>query len=95
MLARHANAKVTGAIYAGVSESANAKIASKLVYAGIGAYLHPRVRTAAAGSGAHLSCAPPTNADQRSDRRPARTSSANSCGCSQAAKCPPLSTSLK
>jgi integrase len=37
VLARHANAKVTGAIYAGVSESGKAKIASKLVNAGIGA----------------------------------------------------------
>ena len=37
VLARHANAKVTGAIYAGVSESAKAKIASKLVDAGVGA----------------------------------------------------------
>jgi integrase len=36
VLARHANAKVTGAIYAGVSESGKAKIASKLVNAGIG-----------------------------------------------------------
>jgi hypothetical protein len=30
----------------------------------------------------------------RTDLKPARTSSENSCGCSQAAKCPPLSTSL-
>jgi integrase len=37
VLARHANAKVTGAIYAGVSETAKAKIASKLVAAGFGA----------------------------------------------------------
>ena len=37
VIARHANAKVTGAIYAGVSESAKAKIASKLVDAGVGA----------------------------------------------------------
>ena len=37
VIARHANAKVTGAIYAGVSESGKAKIASKLVDAGIGA----------------------------------------------------------
>jgi integrase len=36
VLARHANAKVTGAIYAGVSESAKAAIASKLVDAGVG-----------------------------------------------------------
>jgi hypothetical protein len=36
VLARHANAKVTGQIYAGVSESAKAKIASKLVAAGFG-----------------------------------------------------------
>ncbi len=31
----------------------------------------------------------------RSDLKPARTSSEKSCGCSQAAKCPPLATSLK
>ena len=37
VLARHANAKVTGQIYAGISEKAKAKIASKLVDAGIGA----------------------------------------------------------
>jgi integrase len=37
VLARHANAKVTGAIYAGVSEKAKAQIASKLVDAGFGA----------------------------------------------------------
>jgi integrase len=36
VIARHANAKVTGAIYAGVSESGKAKIANKLVDAGIG-----------------------------------------------------------
>ena len=30
----------------------------------------------------------------RSDRKAARTSSEKSCGCSQAAKCPPLSSSL-
>ena len=36
VLARHANAKITGAIYAGVSESGRAKIASKLVDAGVG-----------------------------------------------------------
>ena len=36
VLARHANATVTGAIYAGVSETAKAKIASKLVDAGFG-----------------------------------------------------------
>jgi integrase len=36
VLARHANAKVTGAIYAGVSEKAKAQIASKLVDAGFG-----------------------------------------------------------
>jgi hypothetical protein len=33
--------------------------------------------------------------DQRSDRKAARSSSEKSCGCSQAAKWPPLSTSLK
>src|SRR4029453_115965 len=32
---------------------------------------------------------------QRSDRKGARSSSEKSCGSSQAAKCPPLSTSLK
>jgi integrase len=37
VLARHANAKVTGAIYAGVSEKTKAQIASKLVDAGFGA----------------------------------------------------------
>ena len=31
---------------------------------------------------------------QRNDLKPARTSSANSCGCSQAAKCPPRSSWL-
>jgi hypothetical protein len=36
VLARHANAKVTAAIYAGVSEKAKAQIASKLVDAGFG-----------------------------------------------------------
>ena len=36
VLARHANAKVTGAIYAGVSEKAKAQIAAKLVNAGLG-----------------------------------------------------------
>jgi integrase len=36
VLARHANAKVTGAIYAGVSEQAKAQIASKLTAAGFG-----------------------------------------------------------
>jgi integrase len=34
VLARHANAKVTGQVYAGVSEQAKAKIGSKLTYAG-------------------------------------------------------------
>jgi hypothetical protein len=33
-------------------------------------------------------------AQSRSDLKPARTSSAKSCGCSQAAKCPPLSSLL-
>ena len=37
VLARHANARVTGQIYVGVSETAKAKIASKLVDAGFGA----------------------------------------------------------
>jgi integrase len=36
VLARHANAKVTGQIYAGVSEQAKAKIASKLTDTGFG-----------------------------------------------------------
>jgi integrase len=36
VLARHANAKVTGAIYAGVSEKAKAQIAGKLTAAGFG-----------------------------------------------------------
>jgi hypothetical protein len=36
VLARHANAKVTGQVYAGVSEQAKAKIASKLTEAGFG-----------------------------------------------------------
>jgi integrase len=36
VLARHANAKVTGQVYAGVSEQAKAKIASKLTDAGFG-----------------------------------------------------------
>ena len=30
----------------------------------------------------------------RSDLKPARTSSEKTCGCSQAAKCPPVSTLL-
>ena len=37
VLARHASAKVTAAIYAGVSEKTKAKIASNLVDAGFGA----------------------------------------------------------
>jgi hypothetical protein len=36
VLARHANAGVTGAIYAGVSEKAKAQIATKLTEAGFG-----------------------------------------------------------
>jgi len=36
VLARHANAKVTGAIYAAVGEKAKAQVASKLVDAGFG-----------------------------------------------------------
>jgi integrase len=36
VLARHANAKVTSQIYAGVSESAKAHIATKLTAAGFG-----------------------------------------------------------
>jgi hypothetical protein len=44
VLARQANAKVTGTIDAGVSETAKAKIASKLVDAGSGSWL--RVRSA-------------------------------------------------
>src|SRR5438067_8205580 len=35
------------------------------------------------------------SATNRNDRKPARTSSENSCGCSQAAKCPPLARALK
>src|SRR5688500_10294629 len=35
-----------------------------------------------------------TKASTRSDLKPTRTSSEKSCGCSQAAKCPPLSTLL-
>jgi len=40
-------------------------------------------------------CSQPCLGYLRSDLNPARTSSEKSCGCSQAAKCPPLSTSLK
>jgi integrase len=36
VLARHANAKVTAQIYAGVSEQAKSKIAGKLIDAGFG-----------------------------------------------------------
>jgi integrase len=36
VLARHANAKVTGSIYAGVNESAKSKLAGKLIDAGFG-----------------------------------------------------------
>ena len=36
LLARHANAKVTGQIYAGVSEQAKAQIADTLTAAGFG-----------------------------------------------------------
>jgi hypothetical protein len=45
-------------------------------------------------SGTH-SCAPLTRVDQRSDLNAARSSSEKSRGCSQAAKWPPFSTSLK
>ena len=38
---------------------------------------------------------PPPAGYPRSDLKPARTSSENSCGCSQAAKCPPLARALK
>jgi murein DD-endopeptidase len=38
---------------------------------------------------------PPPERYPRSVRKPARTSSENSCGCSHAAKCPPLSSVLK
>src|SRR5215212_4411329 len=41
------------------------------------------------GRGATL---PPITVVQRSDRNPVRTSSVKLCGCSQAAKCPPLSS---
>ena len=46
-------------------------------------------------NGAHRSCAPPTGADLRNDLNAARISVAKSFGSSQAAKWPPLSTSLK
>src|SRR5262249_49817696 len=46
------------------------------------------------GGGAHVYL-PCGIAFQRNDLNPARTSSLKSCGCSQAAKWPPLSTSLK
>jgi integrase len=36
VLARHANAKVTGQVYAGLSEKAKAQIPAKLVNAGFG-----------------------------------------------------------
>ena len=42
-----------------------------------------------------LKASPLTVPDYRSDRNAARISSENSSGSSQAAKCPPLSTSLK
>jgi hypothetical protein len=48
-----------------------------------------RVRARAPG---RADCA---DGDQRSDRNAARSSAENSSGCSQAAKCPPLSTSRK
>ena len=38
---------------------------------------------------------PPPTGYPRSDLKPARTSSEKSCGCSQAAKCPPLASALK
>ena len=38
---------------------------------------------------------PPPTGYPRSDLKPVRTSSEKSCGCSQAAKCPPLATLLK
>ena len=37
VLARHKNAKVTAAIYAGVSEKAKGELAAKLVKGGLGA----------------------------------------------------------
>src|SRR5215207_2441046 len=40
------------------------------------------------------SSAGPEGAHHRTDRNPARSSSANSCGCSQAAKWPPLASWL-
>src|SRR6266536_2144952 len=55
----------------------------------------PLVSLTKAASGAHGLCAPPTLADQCSDLKAAWISPENSSGCSQAAKCPPLSTSLK
>ena len=36
LLARHANAKVTAQVYAGLSEKAKAEVAAKLVKAGVG-----------------------------------------------------------
>jgi hypothetical protein len=45
VLARHANAKVTGQFYAGVSEQAKAKIASKPTDAGFGSQLREPFRT--------------------------------------------------
>ncbi len=48
-----------------------------------------------ATNGAHFRVHAALRADQRSDLNAARSSEENSSGSSQAAKCPPLSTSLK
>jgi hypothetical protein len=37
VLARHANARVTGQLYAGLSDKAKTQLASKLLDAGVGA----------------------------------------------------------
>ena len=63
----------------------------------------PRSSAGPSGSELSHSVAPPSEGMctarmtviYRSDLNPARTSSQNSCGSSQAAKWPPLSTSLK
>jgi len=43
VLARHANARVTAQIYAGVSDEAKTQIAAKLVKAGLGSDPHRQV----------------------------------------------------
>jgi hypothetical protein len=47
------------------------------------------------GRNGQSSCPRLLLAYSRSDLKPDRTSSENSCGCSQAAKCPPLARALK